>query len=308
MASLLMAHPRILLNLARTWLFRFNRATGYQPDLPPESDIPPVMQFPDVVAPLISVIIPAHNQWPLTRGCLYSILRHGAAVSFEVIVADDCSTDETRTMEQVVRNVRVVRNETNLHFLRSCNRAATFARGKYLLLLNNDTCVQAGWLDALVAVAEADQTIGIVGARLLFPDGRLQEAGGIVWRDGPPWIYGRWDDPTKPRYNRLRDADYVSGACLLVRRDLWEEIGGFDERYVPAYYEDTDLAFEARSRGYRVVYQPEAVVVHFEGASCGRDLTRGTKRYQVENQWKFREKWREVLNTYPPMGARLPEW
>jgi GT2 family glycosyltransferase len=309
MPHALLTSPRTLLNLLRYYLLRFNRSSGCRPDIPAAADIPETLLFPPVAAPLVSIVIPAHNQWPMTHACLYSILRHSAGVPYEVIVADDCSDDETRTMEERLQTIRVVRNEVNLHFLRSCNRAAAVATGTYLLLLNNDTCVQPGWLEALVATAEADPTVGIVGAKLLFADGRLQEAGGIVWRDAAPWNYGRWDDPEKPRYNRVRDADYVSGACLLIRRELWQKIGGFDERYAPAYYEDTDLAFEVRRRGYRVVYQPAAVVVHYEGASCGRDPERGTKRYQKMNEQKFFDKWHEVLQReHPSMGERLPEW
>jgi glycosyltransferase involved in cell wall biosynthesis len=130
---------------------------------------------------------------------------------------------------------------------------------------------------------------------LLFADGRLQEAGGILWRDASGWNFGRADDPDRPAYNYRKEVDYVSGACLVVRRELWEELGGFDERFAPAYYEDADLCFAARAAGYRVVYQPAARVFHFEGLSNGTDLDAGVKQHQVTNQSVFAEKWGAVL-------------
>jgi glycosyltransferase involved in cell wall biosynthesis len=153
----------------------------------------------------------------------------------------------------------------------------------------------AGWLDTLVEVFQRYPDVGVVGSRLLFPDGRLQEAGGIVWNDASAWNFGRLDDPQKPEYNYLKEADYVSGAALMVRRDLFEQLGYFDERYAPAYYEDTDLCFAVREAGYRVLLQPRSNVVHIEGVSHGTDTESGVKQHQVDNQRKFLEKWRPVL-------------
>jgi GT2 family glycosyltransferase len=129
----------------------------------------------------------------------------------------------------------------------------------------------------------------------VFPSGRLQEAGAIIWRDGSGYNYGRYDDPSKPEYNAVCEVDYCSGACILMETALFRQLGGFDERYAPAYYEDTDLAFRVREAGRKVLYQPKAVVVHHEGVSHGTDIRRGTKAYQLANQEKFRERWRAVL-------------
>src|SRR5699024_4776423 len=160
-----------------------------------------------------------------------------------------------------------------------------------ILFLNNDTQVTEGWLSSLVKLIESDSTIGMVGSKLVYPDGRLQEAGGIIWSDGSGWNYGRMDDPDKPEYNYVKDVDYISGASIMIRRELWEQIGGFDVRYTPAYCEDADLAFEVRKAGYRVVYQPLSKVIHFEGVSNGTDVNgTGLKRYQVENFKKLKEK------------------
>ena len=170
-----------------------------------------------------------------------------------------------------VTGLRIVTNDENLGFLRSCNRAAAQARGRYLVLLNNDTLVLPGWLDALLQTAKDGEDVGAVGAKLIYPNGLLQEAGGIVWQDGSAWNWGRGEDPEDPRFQYVRQVDYCSAACLLVPKALFDELGGFDDRYAPAYYEDTDLCFAIRARGKRVLYQPAAQVVHFEGVSHGTD-------------------------------------
>lgn len=242
--------------------------------------------------PVVSIVIPVYNQIHYTYDCLVSILEHTKDVSYEVIIGDDVSTDATRQLERYAQGLVICRSETNQGFLRNCNQAAKAAKGRYLMFLNNDTQVTKGWLSSLVALIESDQSIGMVGSKLVYPDGRLQEAGGIIWRDGSGWNYGRLDDPGKPEYNYVKDVDYISGAAILLSRDLWNQIGGFDERYAPAYCEDSDLAFEVRRAGYRVVYQPLSKVIHFEGISNGTDVEgTGLKRYQTVNNEKLKEKW-----------------
>jgi GT2 family glycosyltransferase/SAM-dependent methyltransferase/glycosyltransferase involved in cell wall biosynthesis len=253
------------------------------------------LRFPEQADPEVSIIIAVHSQWALTRHCLTSVLKHSADVSYEVIVVDDASSDDTENLLSRGTNIRVVRNRKNLGFLASCNRGASMAKGHFLVFLNNDTEVKAGWLSALVRTVQRDDTVGIVGGKLVYPTGILQEAGGIVWADGSGMNYGRGENPLDPAYSFAREVDYCSGACLLVRRELFERLGGFDDRYAPAYYEDTDLAFGARSLGFRVMYQPMCEVVHFEGASHGTDLSQGVKRFQEINRAKFVDKWASTL-------------
>ena len=242
--------------------------------------------------PMVSIVIPVYNQIHYTYACLQSILEHTKDVDYEVIIADDVSNDATSELSKFTENVVICRNETNQGFLRNCNQAAKAARGKYVMFLNNDTKVTDGWLLSLVNLIESDSSIGMVGSKLVYPDGRLQEAGGILWSDGSGWNYGRLDDPEKPEYNYVKDVDYISGAAILLSNELWKQIGGFDERFAPAYCEDSDLAFEVRKAGYRVVYQPLSKVIHFEGISNGTDVNgSGLKRYQVENSKKLKEKW-----------------
>lgn len=242
--------------------------------------------------PLVSIVIPCYNQIHYTYACLQSILECTKDVTYEVIIADDVSTDATAEIGKFADGLVICRNKTNQGFLRNCNQAANAARGKYIMFLNNDTKVTEGWLSSLVTLIESDPSIGMVGSKLVYPDGRLQEAGGILWSDGSGWNYGRLDDPNKAEYNYVKDVDYISGAAILLSVRLWKQIGGFDERFAPAYCEDSDLAFEVRKAGLRVVYQPLSKVIHFEGVSNGTDVNgTGLKRYQVENSRKLREKW-----------------
>ena len=263
------------------------------------------LDFPQSAQPRLSIIVPVYNDYRMTVNCLRSIHEHSAGIDYEIVIADDCSTDRTRSIDERMHGLRVARTTENLRFLRNCNQAAGAARGELLLFLNNDTAVTAGWLQELLRPFD-DPRVGVVGPKLLFADGRLQEAGGIMWKDASAWNFGRGDDPSKPAYNYRRDVDYVSGACLMLRRSLWETLGGFDERFAPAYYEDADLCFAAREAGWRVVYQPRAQIYHFEGVSNGTDLASGVKQHQRVNQGVFRDKWQAQLEAgHFPNGERL---
>ncbi|MGD9657854.1 MAG: glycosyltransferase, partial [Methylocystis sp.] len=188
-----------------------------------------------------------------------------------------------------------VRQEKNHGFLGNCNAAAQHAHGRYVVMLNNDTITLPGWLDELIAPMEKDARIGLAGSKLLNADGTLQEAGGIFWNDGSAWNFGRNSDPRLPEFNYLKDIDYVSGASIALPTKLWNELGGFDPIYSPAYCEDSDIAFRVRDRGLRTVYAPHSTLVHHEGKSHGRDTSSGVKTYQIANQKKLLDRWRSVL-------------
>jgi GT2 family glycosyltransferase/glycosyltransferase involved in cell wall biosynthesis len=262
----------------------------------------PLPRFARPEVPEVSIIIPVFNQARYTALCLQSIAESETRRSFEVLVVDDASTDSTPAMLQRYENLRILRNTENAGFNRSCNRGAREARGRLLLFLNNDTWVVPGWLDALADSLDAVETAGLAGSKLVYPDGLLQEAGGIIWNDATGWNYGNRQDPDRPEFNYRRDVDFCSGASIMVPRDLFLRLDGFDARFAPAYYEDADLAFSVRAAGLRVLYQPMSEVIHFEGATSGRDVRQGIKAYQVANRRKFLEKWSAVLANHRAPG------
>ena len=249
--------------------------------------------------PIVTIVIPVYGKIDVTVRCLESIERTWfESLGVQIVVVDDGSTDATATVIASLHGVDFVRNGRNRGFIESCNRGASLARGKYICFLNNDTEVRDGWLDHLVQTAENDVTVGAVGSKLIYPNGRLQEAGGIIWADGTGWNYGRNGDPEASEYNYVRDVDYCSGAALLVRSDLFAKLHGFSAALIPAYYEDADLCFGLRSLGYRVLYQPRSEVIHHEGLTAGTELGAGMKRYQEINRPIFRAKWADELQSH----------
>jgi GT2 family glycosyltransferase len=259
--------------------------------------------IPGSATPRVSVIVPVFNHFPHTLACLRAIAEHPPAIAFEVIVVDDGSSDETIESLPQINGVRYHRRVQNGGFIAACNDGAAQARGEILCFLNNDTVPQPGWLDALVATLDDDRDVGLVGAQLLYPDGRLQEAGGVVFADGSGWNYGRFESADDPRFSYARDADYLSGAAIAIPRALFEQVGGFDTLYAPAYYEDTDLAFAVRAAGRRVRYQPAARVVHDEGTTAGNDPGSGIKVFQSRNRERFAAHRREALTAQLPAGT-----
>jgi O-antigen biosynthesis protein len=255
--------------------------------------------------PHVSIVIPVHGKLAYTLACLRSLAKHGAQAPFEVIVVDDASPDDSAATLAQVHGLHLLCNAENLGFVGSCNAGAATARGEFLLFLNNDTQATPGWLDALLRCFDERADCGIAGSRLVYPDGRLQEAGGLVFADGSCWNLGRFEVRDTLAFLYRRETDYVSGASLMIRRDVFQRIGGFDTRYAPAYYEDTDLAFAVRKLGLHVYYEPASTVIHCEGISAGTDTDNGMKRFQRLNQAKFADKWMAELANQPLPGTPL---
>ena len=256
-----------------------------------------VMELPSNNSPEVSIILVLFNRAELTLACLRSIQEtHDAQM--EVIIVDNASTDETSLLLGRLRGARIIRNPENRHFLRAVNQAAEQVQGKYILLLNNDAQLQPGAVRALVQTISQTTDIGAVGGKLILLDGSLQEAGNIIWRDGSCLGYGRGDTPFAATYMFRRDVDYCSGGFLLTPRVLWKQLGGFDESFKPAYYEETDYCMRLWERGLRVVYEPEAVVLHYEFGSAQSVLS--ATELQRAHQRIFAARHRAALEKHEP--------
>ena len=265
------------------------------------------LELPNHSSPTVSIIIPVYNQIEYTYKCLRSLAEHlPIDLKTEVVVVNDCSTDDTVSVLDRVSGLKRIDNSENVGFVRACNLGIKAAVGEYIYFLNNDTQLRPQALEHLLAVFERDSEVGAVGSKLIYPEGSLQEAGGIVFQDASAWNYGNKENPNAPQYNYLRQVDYCSGASLLVKKSVLEALGGFDPNFAPAYYEDTDLCLAIRHQlGFKVVYQPKSVVIHHQGVSCGVELTSPIKSYQSINQTKLAQKWAKDLVSYPADNSKL---
>ncbi|QDH79899.1 glycosyltransferase [Echinicola soli] len=281
--------------------YRYFVPNGILPLLKEKEILTKRISFDKVSNPEVSIIIPVYNQLAYTYNCLQSILNHPPHnVTFEILVIDDCSNDSTEhffTHNTV--GIKYTRNSQNQGFLLNCNTAAKIAKGNFLYFLNNDTQVTMEWLDHLTKLFN-NEDVGCVGSKLVYGHGLLQEAGGIIFCNASGANYGRNDLTDRPRYNYIREVDYCSGASLMIKKADFDFLGGFDERYTPAYYEDTDLCFAVRNQlGKKVIYSPLSEVIHFEGISSGKIAKKGSiKNYQNVNKLKFAEKWNNSLKQH----------
>jgi GT2 family glycosyltransferase/glycosyltransferase involved in cell wall biosynthesis len=295
----------------RGTLARISQGLERRPDEDDSLDMLPLgttfgpLVLPTSANPAVSIIIPVHGKIEYTLACLQSIANRPPGLPFEVIVVDDASPDSTAAILRNAAGLRLLQNETNVGFVGSCNAGAAAARGGLLIFLNNDTQVTTGWADALVRAFDAFPGTGIAGSQLVYPDGRLQEAGAWVFSDASAWNIGRFSQRRDPAYRYSREVDYVSGASLAIPAELFARVGGFDTRYAPGYYEDTDLAFAVRALGFTVRYVPDSVLVHAEGISSATAPDAGMKRFQAINLHKLADKWQDALAKQPAPGTAL---
>jgi GT2 family glycosyltransferase len=226
-----------------------------------------------------SIVIPCHGRAGLTRQCIDALLGEPPATAFELIVVDDASPDDDA--------LTVIGRERNAGFATACNDGAAAAKGEYLVFLNNDTIPRKGWLDALVAVADKDPQVAVVGSKLLFPNDTVQHAGVVVCQDGNPRHLYAGFPAEHPAVNKARRFQAVTAASMLVRRTAFERAGGFDVEFRNCL-EDTDLCMRLGELGYEVRYCPESVLQHLESVSRGRRSSE-----IAANTRLFKERWGE---------------
>jgi GT2 family glycosyltransferase/tetratricopeptide (TPR) repeat protein len=260
--------------------------------------------LPNAEHPAVSILLVLFNEAELTFRCLVALIET-IDMPAEVIIVDNASSDDTGRLLGRLDGARIFRNRENYHFLRAVNQGSADARGAALLLLNNDAKLMPGALQSALETLHSAPDIGAVGAKLILPDGRLQEAGSIIWDEGTCEGYGRGKDPDAPEYQFRREVDYCSGAFLLIRRDLFEKLGRFDDAFALAYYEETDFCMRLRQAGYRIIYDPRVVVLHFEyGSASSLEQAQVLMR---RNQMLFLDRhWRALAKHHlPPKSSTL---
>ncbi|HEX7276096.1 MAG TPA: glycosyltransferase [Acidimicrobiales bacterium] len=267
------------------------------------------MTLPTPARPRVSVVILGYRHARLLHRGLAALARHRTRVDYETVVVLNGADDQVcSVVDDGVRGAVVVRSSVNLGFGGGCNRGVRASRGEYVVLLNDDTEVEDGWLDALVDTADRHPEAGAVGSRVRDPYGKLQEAGGILWKDGSIWHVGRLVSDTTSRYRHLRRVDYCSACSLLIRRSTWDAVGGFDEAFFPGYYEDLDLCLNIAALGQTILYQPRARLMHHGGGDVGSLDLRVKAFVARRSRDTFLAKWGDKLGGYPsPPDATPPD-
>lgn len=220
--------------------------------------------FDSVDNPVISIVMPVYNQYKVTYECLKSIAYYKPNVSFEIIIADDGSTDATIDIQKKIPGIKVVKSSGGLGFLKNVQNAVPYAKGKYIFLMNNDMMVTEGWLDSSYNIISNDESIGIIGSLNMGPDGDVQEYGASIDREGHAYI----NLMHKKKFNiedlKLVECDYCSGCSILFLKSDWDKLNGFDETFSPAYYEDSDFNFRMRYiLNKKVVCNPKSRIYHY---------------------------------------------
>jgi O-antigen biosynthesis protein len=252
--------------------------------------------LPTSANPEVSIIIPVHNHVETTLALLQKLRMNDDNTSYEVVVVDDASEDATNEILSRIRGIKVLTQTENIGYLRATNSAIKHCEGSYICLLNNDTLPESGWLDSLIRAMKEDPQVAIAGSMLVSEDGKVAEVGSQIFRNRQIWNLGRWSLRGNNLFNFTREVDYCSAASILVEGSFFRSLGGFDERYVPAYFEDTDLATAAWSMGRKVIYVHDSVVHHIEGVSHGTNTSQGLKAYQEVNRTKFWDKWESSIS------------
>ena len=216
----------------------------------------------------VSIIIPTYNNLEYTKKCLEAIRKKTNKELYEIIVVDNASSDDTPLFLKSQKDIVYILNKKNNNFSGACNQGADIAKGEIFLFLNNDTEVHENWLEPLIDIIKKEKMIGAVGSKLLFSDGKIQHAGIAVFDSKIPEHIYRLSPANKKYVNKRREFQAVTAACIAIPKNIFDQVGGFDEYYRNGY-EDMDLCFKIGKAGYKIIYEPKSVVTHHESISPG---------------------------------------
>lgn len=264
-----------------------------------DPQIPFVERWYDADSPEVSIVVLNWNKAQLTIECVKSLVEHTQGVRYEIIVVDNGSRDEEFEKLSAFSSVhQILRLDVNRYFGEGNNLGAEVAKGKFVMFMNNDVTVTSNWLLPLVTVFRTHPDCGLAGPKFIYPHGPLQEAGALLDEDGDAVQIGKFQDPASPRFNRMRVVDYVSAACVIMRKEHFDQVLGFDLIYEPAYYEDADLCMKIGELGLKTFYVPEACIVHHENATTADPANGLSLRGLVQiNRSKFARRWNTFLKT-----------
>ncbi len=242
----------------------------------------------------VSICIVTYNQSALLKSCIDSILNNTAYPNYEILIYSNGCNDGTRgyldILQENYTNVKTIISDSNKVFVEPNNDLIELADHNDVVLLNNDVEVHRGWLSELCHIARLNDACGIVGAKIIYPDGRLQEYGSEIYANGSGANIGKGDDPNVADYKLIKSVPYVSGCCMYIKRTTIDRIGSLDMRYAPCYFEDSDYCYTAWKNDIMTLISPKSIITHYEGASAGNDESKGFKKYQAINREKFLSK------------------
>jgi GT2 family glycosyltransferase/glycosyltransferase involved in cell wall biosynthesis/Tfp pilus assembly protein PilF len=264
--------------------------------------------------PAVSLVILSYQRPDLVENLIKSIWLFTEGYPYEIIVVDNGSPPGTHVLKPQIRNrIRRITLTRNQYLGDAYNIGAESARGRYLVMFNNDIIVTPNWLQPLIKELETNSAAGIVGPKFLYPNGVLQEAGGLIDSAANVIQRGKRGKAEAPEFNIKEDVDYVTGATMAVPRDLYLDVLGYDWRWAPGYFEDPDFCFKVAARGYKTVYNPASEVFHIEGATMSSMPVSSNIQMAIQiNREAFATKWGSAIDNrdlssvhLAPAGAAL---
>ena len=253
--------------------------------------------------PLVSIIIPTYDNVEMLSKCLQSIEEKTTYNNYEIIIVTN-NNDKNSKMQNFLStlNHKIKFFEKEYSFSAINNFGTSFATGNFLLFLNDDTqIITEQWIESMLYLVQ-NNNVGAVGGQILYPNKVLQEAGGIIWQNGNAWSYGKNDSHRNENYNFVREVDYCSACMLLIKKSVFDKVGGFDPIYSPSYWEDIDLCLKLKKHGHTILYQPFCKIIHEENKTNPKRF-KNFKSILLQNKEKFLLKWKDFLSNYPQEGS-----